>query len=96
MSVEPVGDRWYATDIIRFGGHSTIRVVLFDESAHDRLEQSDLSVGLLADHTEINGFFAIDVPPEHSFALIRELLREGQQDGSWDVDEGSIADGHLP
>jgi hypothetical protein len=94
VHVVPFGNRWYADHIERSGGHSTLRVVLFVDAAHDRLLELGAVWGCSVDHTEIAGLFAIDVPPDRSYRGLREALAVGARDGLWDVDEGNLAFGH--
>lgn len=94
VHVVPVGDRWYIDRVVRYGGHSTVRVVLFDDRWHDSLMRLGDRLGLEVDHTEIGGLFAIDVPPEGPFRQLVGELADGRRSGWWDYEEGSIAAGH--
>jgi hypothetical protein len=94
VHVVPVGDRWYVDFVVSSGGHSTVRVVLFDDDAHDRLLEVGRRSGCDVDHTEIPGLFAIDVAPSARMGDLVSLLEQGRSEGLWDVDEGNIAEGH--
>ena len=84
-------DRPFAVEVIESSGHSTIRVVLFREAAHDDLLRLCGDHGCEADHTEIPGLFAIDVPPSVSVEALREALYERADVGDWDVDDAHIS-----
>lgn len=94
VHVTPFQERLYVDRVEEAGGHSTIRVVLFDRSAHDRLIRLCESRGCDAGHTEIEGLFAVDIPPEASLGRLREDLVHGAAEGLWDFDEGAISDNH--
>jgi len=91
----PFEGRLYVDRLVRSGGHSTIRIVLFDDDAHDELLEICDDNQCRALHTEIPGLFSIDVPPESSVARLIGGLKRGVEAGLWDVDEGAIADDHV-
>ncbi len=89
-------DRWYVDSVVTSGGHSTLRVVLFDAAAHGRLHEMGRSFGSSVAHTEIQGLFAVDVPPDADFIGLREELRKGKERKLWDVDEGNLSHPNPP
>ena len=95
VHVVPVGEHWYADYVAESGGHSTLRVVLFDDRAHDRLLELCQLWGCDVDHTEVAGLFSIDIPPERTFRSLRHALAAGADEGLWDVDEGNLANKHA-
>jgi hypothetical protein len=94
VSVVARGDRWYIDVCEKSGGHSTMRVILFDDAAHDRIIETARRHGSEAHHTRIQSLFAIDVPPEAPYEELRLALLDGFDEGVWDYDEGNIAVGH--
>lgn len=86
--------RRYIDRMVEPRGHSTVRVVLFDDAAHDRVFEVGQAHGAYVAHTEINGLFALDIPPEGDFQGLIKALEQGQREGLWDLDEGSISDSH--
>jgi len=96
VHVVPVGDRWYVDSVIGSGGHSTLRVILFKDEAHDRLLDVGRQTGCDVDHTEIPALFAIDVPStKETIEDLLALLADGRADGVWDYEEANLADGHC-
>lgn len=95
VHVVPFGERWYADYVAASGGHSTLRVVLFDDNAHDRLLELGRVWDCPVDHTEVPGLFVIDVSPDRSFRNLREALGVGAGEGLWDIDEGNLATEHA-
>jgi hypothetical protein len=55
--------RWFAERVVMSSGHSTLRVILFRDEAHDALLRICADQGCQASHTELPGLFGIDVPP---------------------------------
>jgi len=94
VHVAPFDDRWYIDSVVESGGHSTVRVILFKDHAHDQLLEIGRRHRCDVDHTEIQGLFAIDVPPSSSFQDLRRALSAGRSAGLWDIAEGNISAGH--
>ena len=95
VHVVPVGDRWYVDTVIASGGHSTLRVILFDDRAHDRLFEAGRRNGCEVSHTEIQGLFALDVPPSQNIDALIVALADGLSERLWDYEEGNLAEPHL-
>ena len=88
----PEDDRWIVTTVLERGGHSTVNVVLFKDDAHDELLALGRRRGCVVEHTEVQGYFSIDVPPKADFdALVRDL-EVGSASGKWDYRGSDIAD----
>jgi hypothetical protein len=94
VHVVPVGERWYIDRVVKANGHSTIRVILFKDDWHDALTELGNRHGLAVDHTELQGLFAIDVPPEGPFRELVRDLEDGQRRGWWDYEEGAVSAQH--
>jgi hypothetical protein len=86
--------RWFIDSVIESSGHSTLRVVLFDDKWHERLHEMGAQFGCAVEHTEIPGYFAIDVPPDGEYDGLLDALRKGAAAGAWDFDEAAIAVAH--
>lgn len=81
----------YAVRIVGWGGHSTLRVILFDSGCHDELLSFAESYGCTVEHTAIPNLFAIDVPPRGDLPQCRAALLAGEDAGKWSYDEGCVA-----
>ena len=67
---------------------------VFVTLAHNRLLEAGRRHRCNVDHTEIQGLFSIDVPPDASFQVLISSLSAGRSEGLWDFDEGNISAGH--
>ena len=94
VHVVSVGERRYVDEVLSSAGHSTVRVVLFKDDAHDSLIALGPALGCDVDHTEIQGLFSIDVPPAVSFSPLISALKRGQLEGLWDFEEANISVEH--
>lgn len=97
VKVAPHQGRRYVVELISAGGHSTVRVVLFEDDAHDSLLELARRHGADPHHTEIPGYFAIDVPPQTDYAaLVSALRKQSETDSLWDVEEATVSEHHSP
>lgn len=94
VHVVAVGERWYIDRVVESHGHSTIRAILFDDEHHDRLQSLCREHGCDADHTEVQGLFAIDVPPDKNYNELVKELTEGHRNGFWDYEVGAVSAHH--
>jgi hypothetical protein len=46
------------------------------------------------DHTEVQGLFAIDVPPHGEVRSLYAALEQGKAEGLWDYQEGNVTAEH--
>lgn len=82
--------KWWVDRVEEHRGHSTIRIIAFDDSTHDEIIDLGRRYGCDVDHTELAGLYAVDIPPAGDYAGLRRALAEGQAHGWWDFDEGNI------
>jgi hypothetical protein len=83
------GERWFQKHL-RGSGHSTIRVMLFDEKHAERLRKGIKKLGCTYEGSNLPTYVAIDVPPEAKLQPVRELLAEGAEKEYWDYQESSL------
>ena len=80
-------------DVVDFAGHSTLRVVLFDMALRDALRHDLSGMGCETELSHSPALIAVDVPPSASLAALREFLASGEAAGSWEYEEGAVAQG---
>lgn len=94
VSVRAVAQRWYVDSLVEPHGHSTVRVVLFDDARHDTLMALGNRHGVHVDHTPVPGLFAIDIPPDKPFGEIVADLQGGLDRHWWDYEECAVSQAH--
>lgn len=73
-----------------YSKHSTIRIVFFDA---DRVSQTRKMMSEMGCSTELSHnpkLIAVDIPPNVEVSRIYEILKEGEEKGHWEYEEGSI------
>ena len=87
------GRKW-ATSVERHSDRSTIRVVAFSGDVHDEILGLGQRFGITVLHTNIQLFFALDIPTDADFRGLWNALRDGVERGAWECFVGSIWPGH--
>jgi Domain of unknown function (DUF4265) len=86
-------------DLIREGGHSTLRVIVHDaptekkslDERTDTLREQLTLLGCPSEKSHIKGLISVDVPPERSLGPIKEVLEAGVKQDLWGYEEATIA-----
>jgi hypothetical protein len=76
-------------EVAEQSGHSTIRLIVYNEYAVPAIVERFLNQGCDAE-TTFNKLVALDVPPEVSLEAVKEKLELGYTQGQWDYEEASI------
>jgi hypothetical protein len=76
--------------VIDFGGHSTIRVVMYDLTQKEPIRSKLLQLGCESEGSHLPNLFAVDVPPAVNYAEILTLLANRADDGILDYEEASV------
>lgn len=84
-------DRLIFGNLVSEGGHSTIRVLVSDESSAQQVREDLRNLGCSSELSHIPGLIAVDVPPSVRYAVIRTFLERGEAAGRWEYEEGCIA-----
>jgi len=71
-------------------GHSTLRVVLFDQGLRDRLRDALREQGCASELSHLPNLLSIDVPPEIEIDPVLHMLRRGHHEGRWDYEEAAV------
>jgi len=81
------------------GGHSTIRVIFYDQPRDPRqlterisgLRKSFRELGCSSELSHIPSLVAIDIPPEVALAKAKLILDNGKKQGLWGYEEATLA-----
>ena len=77
-------------EIIKFGGHSTIRVVMFNAASGYSLRCKLENLGCATEGSHLPNLFSVDVPPEVNYSEVIDLLIEATEKEDIDYEEASI------
>jgi hypothetical protein len=72
------------------GGHSTFRLVVFNDGDVAQLRSALRGLGVSTEGSHLPRLFSVDVPPEADLSTIRAFLRRGIASGKWDVEEADV------
>jgi len=84
----------WVDSVIEPSGHSTVRVIFFEAAGHaseESLRRELEGLGVQIHETGLRGLIAVDIPGEVSYPSVRALLDEGESQGRWEFDEGTIS-----
>jgi len=76
-------------EVAEQSGHSTIRLIIYNEYAVPAIIERFLNQGCDAE-TTFNKLVALDVPPDVSLEAVKAKLDLGYTQGQWDYEEASI------
>lgn len=82
--------------VLRSVGHSTIRVVMFDEGKREAVCKAFEDLGCQIEIADIRNLLAIDVPPTTSWESVQQLLNVLGSSGTIDWEEAAISRHHVP
>jgi hypothetical protein len=76
--------------VLDFGGHSTVRVVMYDLAQKDAMRNKLTQLGCETEGSHLPKLFAIDVPPTVNYTEVIALLAEKADEEILDYEEASI------
>lgn len=76
-------------EVAEASGHSTVRLIIYNEHAVPAIVERFLNQGCDAE-TTFNKLVALDVPPEVSLEDLKQRLDIGYAQGQWDYEEACI------
>ena len=80
------------SDVVQPSGHSTLRVIVYDESQVAEVRALFKQMGCSTELSHIPGLIAIDVPPSVSLDVLKPVLDEGRAKDRWDYEEACLAE----
>lgn len=89
---ESADARYVAT--LSHSGHSTFRVVLYDDDFSRRVENDLPAMGCVLRLADFGGYYAIDLPPRKNMADLRAYLIAAAEAGKLDYEEACISFEH--
>jgi hypothetical protein len=78
-------------DVVQPSGHSTLRIIVYEESQTAEVRALFKRMGCSTELSHIPGLIAVDVPPSVSLQSLRRVLDEGRSQGRWDYEEACLA-----
>jgi len=87
-------DKYHFAGLVAESGHSTLRVIFFDEGRISSLRSELRKMGCSSELFSKLGLIAIDVPPNVSLQNVAALLTQGENQGYWEYEEAALSDKH--
>ncbi|MFI8791988.1 DUF4265 domain-containing protein [Streptomyces sp. NPDC055105] len=81
-------------ELLSVRGHSTLRVVLLDDSKEAALVLRLRELGCAVETGRVASLLAVDVPPGVAYPTIREILETGEAQELWEYEEASLSQEH--
>jgi hypothetical protein len=80
-------------ELVGFGGHSTVRVIVYDEAMTSEIREELRAIGCSTELSHIASFFSVDVPANVDYEAVVSLLQKHSDAGKIDYEESAI--GHA-
>lgn len=90
IAVDTVDGRLMFKEVKRFGGHSTVRVIVNDLQDKQRVINDFQQLGCATEIGPYESLVAIDIPPEVKVDPIRQYLEEGCNAEIFDYEEANV------
>ena len=72
------------------GGHSTLRVAIYDLAAVPELRSAIKELGCATELSHLPRLVSVDVPASASLETVRAFLTAGADQGRWDYEEADV------
>ena len=79
-------------EVVRPSGHSTLRVIVYEESDAPGLRHELEELGCDTEQSHIPNLFAVDVPPSVSLEAVRQLLDADTASEHWEYEEACLGE----
>ncbi len=80
-------------DVVGVGGHSTVRLWLFDSDAVDPVRAALRLLGCASEVSDIHTLIAVDIPRDVDYAVVKALLGKKSEEEVLDYEESCL--GHA-
>lgn len=90
ISAHTQDDQLIYDQVVRYGGHSTIRVAMFEVDQKEKIRKALARLGCETEGSHLPQLFAIDVPALVNYAEVIGYLEEKAADNLLDYEEASI------
>lgn len=91
ISAKREDDMLVFDSVIRYSGHSTIRVVVFDVANVEAVRFELFEMGCASEQSHLPSLFSVDVPPSVDLSAVQAYLALGEADGRWSYEEAALA-----
>jgi hypothetical protein len=83
-------NQWYFDKVVRASGHSTVRVVVYDEKQMQPLRQSLRDYGCSSELSHLPRLVSVDIPPEIELSQVIDFLAQGEKQEIWSYEEANL------
>lgn len=91
VKVENINGQLYVRELVQASGHSTIRIIFYDNELINTTEDWLIKMGCSFEGSDIRTLIAVDIPPDVNYTPIREYLTEGEDRDEWSYQESCLA-----
>lgn len=96
ITTAKAGDVLFFEKVVHYSGHSTLRLIFFDDSkARSTLSRLE-SMGCEWEESHVDCLFSVDIPPSLCYQEVASLLSEATDAGVLEFEEAAIAANHQP
>lgn len=79
-------------EVVRSSGHSTLRVIAYEESDAPVLRRKLEELGCDTEQSHIPNLFAVDIPPSVSLEAVKHLLDTDTASERWEYEEACLGE----
>lgn len=94
ISYRMEGEQARFSELLSAKGHSTLRLIFFQEDGEGRVSEELKQFGCEAEAGPIQSFLAIDVPPEVDYAAVLDVITRESAMGVLDYEEACVSREH--
>ena len=76
--------------VLKYGGHSTLRVIVFDSSQKESIRSDLAKLGCETEGSHLPDLFAVDVPPNVELASVIGYLVNKAEEDTLDYEESAV------
>lgn len=91
VNVEDRNEELFVTGLVEESGHSTIRIIFYNEENIDPTIEQLKYLGCDYEGSNVPTLISVDVPPQVNYANVRQFLDEGEENGMWSYQESCLA-----
>ena len=90
VEAEERDEEYFFKRVVRPSGHSVLRIIVFKKDEVPALRERLIELGCSSEASHIEGFLAVDVPPNVPLGRVRQYLDTGEQREWWEYEEASL------
>ena len=93
IEIDEEENYYYCVNILKSGGHSTLRIVFFDKEKKEEIIAKLEQFGCSWEGMQGSSLTSLDISPENNFNIVRDYLEEMSAQGVLDYEEPCIQHG---